>query len=210
MKSRKNNPAAPDKLKLQIRLELFYFPEAATGLLVLVFWLSGPQSWFWAAGVWTMYTIVYIWVYMGIPKKPKGRLNEETTQLGETTLQFAAMQRFYIRTRTCSGLSTKIKWTQTLICGWAHCYFLKCELRWLSLRPIKNQTLKSDSPNGTSGLNENPSHRLASLGREPLGFGKRHPFNVTEVSQSVELRIIYIRSEELKPNFYVGKPSRSR
>jgi hypothetical protein len=31
---------------------------------------------------------------MGIPKKQKGRLNEETTQLGETTLQFAAMQRF--------------------------------------------------------------------------------------------------------------------
>lgn len=149
---------------------------------------------------------MFIWV----PLKAKGRLNEETTQLGETTLQIAAMQRFYIRTRTCSGLSTKIKWTQTLICGWAHCYFLKCELRWLSLRPIKNQTLKSYSPNGTSGLNENPSHQLASLGREPLGFGKRQPFNVTEVSQSVELRIIYIRSEELKPNFYVGKPSRSR
>jgi hypothetical protein len=33
---------------------------------------------------------------MGIPKKPKGHLNEETTQLGETTLQIAAMQQFYI------------------------------------------------------------------------------------------------------------------
>jgi len=146
---------------------------------------------------------------MGIPKKPKGHLNEETTQLGETTLQFAAMQQFYID-QNMFWIIDKNKMDPTLICGWAHCYFLKCELRWLSLRPIKNQSLKINSPNGTSGLNENPSHQLASLGREPLGFGKRHPFNMTEVSQSVELRIIYIRSEELKPNFYVGKPSRSR